>query len=169
MRGAGIDFVALLPATQLNDIQERCRHQPGMLHVGVTNETEGAAICAGAWLAGRKPALVIESSGLLVASYALARCNATFGIPITIISTYRGDMGEREWYAVHTGAAIEALLEALRIPKVVVRQLGDIVPALQQAQDTINASLNSCAVVLGGNLTRSRPERKVALAGERST
>ena len=34
--------------------------------VPVTNEGEGVAICAGAWLAGNMPVIVLETSGILL-------------------------------------------------------------------------------------------------------
>jgi len=37
-----------------------------------------------------------------LSTYALMRCHATFRIPILMLSTYRGGLGDQEWYAAHT-------------------------------------------------------------------
>lgn len=154
LREAGFNFVASLSATQLHVLQERLWTHPAFVHVGVANEGEGVAICAGAWLGGKMPVIVMETSGILVATYALLRCHATFGIPTLLLSTYRGDLGEQEWYAVHTGAAMAPLLEAIRVPSKVVREPDDLKPALLEARRSMDVSLQPVSVVLGGRLTR---------------
>jgi sulfopyruvate decarboxylase TPP-binding subunit len=155
LREAGFDFAATLPATQFHTLQARLREAEGFTHVGVSNEGEGAAICAGAWLGGKMPLIAMETSGLLVATYALLRCHATFGVPTLLLTTYRGDLGEQEWYAVHTGAAVPSLLQyALRIPSKVLDHPDDVRPTLLEARRSMDVSLHPVAVVLGGRLTR---------------
>jgi len=39
-----------------------------------------------AWLAGKMPVIILETSGILLSTYALMRCHATFGIPILMLS-----------------------------------------------------------------------------------
>ena len=154
LKEGGFNFVASLWSAQLYVLEERLRHDPAFTHVGVANEGEGAAVCAGAWLGGRLPVLLIETSGILVATYALMRCHATFGIPTLLISTYRGDLGEQEWYAVHTGAALVPLLQALRIPLKVVTEPEDLKRTLLEARRSVDISLHPVSIVLGGRLTR---------------
>src|SRR5258708_7163111 len=99
---AGFNFAATLPADQLHALQAWVSKSQRFQTVAVTNEGEGVAICAGAWLAGKMPVIILETSGILLSTYALMRCNATFGIPILMLSTYRGGLGDQEWYAAHT-------------------------------------------------------------------
>jgi sulfopyruvate decarboxylase subunit alpha len=154
LREAGFNFVCSLPATQFHTLQEKLQEDPAFTHVAVANEGEGAAICAGAWLGGRTPAMVMETSGILVATYALLRCHATFGIPTLLLSTYRGDLGEQEWYAVHTGAALPGLLQAMRIPSKVVADPAELKSTLLEARRSMDVSLHPVSVVLGGRITR---------------
>jgi len=155
LRSAGFDFAATLPATQVHSLQTEIHADPDILSVAVTNEGEGAAICAGAWMAGKVPFMVIETSGILVATYALLRCHATFGVPTLLLSTYRGQLGEQEWYAVQTGAALPGILEAMRIPSVVVEDVEDLRGALLDARRSMDASMHPVSVVLGGRVTRA--------------
>ncbi|MFI5267457.1 MAG: hypothetical protein ACHQ7M_08785 [Chloroflexota bacterium] len=151
---AGFDFVASLPATQFHTLQARLASDSRFIHVGISNEGEGAAICAGAWMGGKMPVLVCETSGILVATYALLRCHSTFGMPVLILSTYRGDLGEQEWYAVHTGAAMAQLLQAMRIPSSVLSEVAQVKPTLLDARRSMDVSMHPVSVVLGGRLTR---------------
>jgi sulfopyruvate decarboxylase subunit alpha len=154
LHAAGFDFACSLPATQIHTLQARLAKDSRFRHVGVANEGEGVAICAGAWLGGRMPAMVMETSGILVSVYALLRCHATFGIPTLLLSTYRGDLGEQEWYAVHTGAALPQLLQTLRIPSRLVNDINELAPVLLDARRSMDASLHPVSVVLGGRVTR---------------
>jgi sulfopyruvate decarboxylase TPP-binding subunit len=153
---AGFDFVCSLPATQLHVIQSRLRDDPAFTYVPASNEGEGVTICAGAWLTGKTPVMVMETSGILVSTYALLRCHATFGIPTLMLSTYRGDLGEVEWYAVHTGAALQGLLQAMKIPSTVLNDPTQVKQVLLEARRTMDVSLHPVSVVLGGRLTRGQ-------------
>lgn len=153
LQAAGFDFAVTLPATQIHTLQDQLSHHPGFIHVAVTNEAEGCAIAAGAWMAGKMPVLVVETSGILLSTYALLRLHATFGIPLLILSTYRGGLGEQEWYAVHTGAALPGLLTAMKIPSHVVESIDEIGPVVQEARHTLNASLHPLSLVLSIRVT----------------
>jgi sulfopyruvate decarboxylase subunit alpha len=150
---AGFDFAATLPATQIHTLQEWLTESNRFTTVPVTNEGEGVAICAGAWLAGKMPVIVLETSGILLATYALMRCHATFGIPILTLSTYRGGLGDQEWYAVHTGAVLPQLLQSIRIPCKLVDKADDILATFVDARRTMDASLHPVSVVMDVRLT----------------
>jgi len=59
-----IDVVAYLPDSVLADFVERIEGDDGITAVRVSREEEGAAVLSGAWLGGRRGALVCQSSGL---------------------------------------------------------------------------------------------------------
>jgi sulfopyruvate decarboxylase subunit alpha len=154
VKAAGFDFAVTLPATQVHTLQSALLADDEIRTVGVSNEGEGAAICAGAWLGGRMPFMVIETSGILVATYALLRCHATFGIPTLILSTYRGELGEQEWYAVHTGAALPGLLQSMRIPSRVVSEVDELRTSLVEARRSMATSLHPVSIVMSGRITK---------------
>jgi sulfopyruvate decarboxylase subunit alpha len=154
LKAAGFDFAVTLPATQVHTLQAALIADPVVRTIAVSNEGEGAAICAGAWLGGKTPFMVIETSGILVATYALLRCHATFGIPTMILSTYRGELGEQEWYAVHTGAALPGLLQSMRIPSRVVSEVDELRTSLVEARRSMDTSLHPVSIVMSGRITK---------------
>lgn len=81
LKESGINFVAYLPDDQIHDAQKLITEDKDFTTVGVTNEGEAVAACAGAWLGGAKPALLIADSGFLVATWPLA--SKAFGRPLT--------------------------------------------------------------------------------------
>ena len=64
--------------------------------LSLSNEGIGAAICAGAYLGGKTPAMIIATSGLLVAAWPLASLHNLFGIPLVLLIPYRGDVGDAQ-------------------------------------------------------------------------
>lgn len=153
LANAGFNFAATLPATQIHTLQAWIADSPRFKTVAVTNEGEGVSICAGAWLAGKMPVIVLETSGILLSTYALMRCHATFGIPILLLSTYRGGLGDQEWYAVHTGAVLPQLLQSLRIPCKVVSSVADMDAMFVDARRTMDASMHPVSIVMDVRLT----------------
>ena len=95
LKEAGINFVAYLPDDQIHDAQKLVVEDPDFISVAVANEGEGVAACAGAWLGGGRPALIIADSGLMVATWPLASLTVSYGIPILVIIAHRGEVGDR--------------------------------------------------------------------------
>lgn len=153
LQRAELDCVVSLPTTEFLPVLARCREAPDLLHVEVSNEGDGAAICAGAWLGGRRAALIVENHGLLLASYALTRCQATFGIPTVLIVSYRGHFDERFWWFNEVGRVTEPLLAALGIPTRVVYRADEIVPAIVGAARSAQTFLRPYAVALTTEIT----------------
>ena len=150
---AGFNFCATLPADQLHTLQDWVIKSQRLQTVAVSNEGEGMAICAGAWLAGNMPVIILETSGILLSTYALMRCHATFGIPTLMLSTYRGGLGDREWYATHTGAVLPQLLEGMRIPRKVISSAEEVATTFVDARRTMESSLHPVSIVMDVRLT----------------
>ena len=150
MKDAGINFVVQLPDTGLRQIYTLASNDPAFHFVPVTNEMEGAGIAAGAWLGGKKSILCMENSGLRVASEALARLGISFGVPVLILMSYRGSMGDGNWWAQNHGIVMEPLLKALRIPYSIIDRDEDIPGSIQRARRTLEASKYHVAVVMSG-------------------
>lgn len=149
LKEAEISFLTVLPESWLFEVHRRVNADPFFTVVPVANESDGVGICAGAWLGGKKSAILMENSGLRVACESLARLQ---GIPVLLLMSYRGDWGDAPWWAASMGATTEPLLTALRIPYRVVRREEEIVPALARAVRSLNAYRSHAALLFGGEL-----------------
>jgi len=150
LKAAGIDFVVQLPDTGLAELYTLASTDPDFQFVPVTNEWEGAGIAGGAWLGGKKSILCMENSGLRVASEGLARMGISYGIPVLMLMSYRGSLGDGNWWAINHGVVMEPLLKALRIPYQVVNRNEEIEGSIQNARKTLEASKYHVAVVMSG-------------------
>ncbi|MFQ5914478.1 MAG: thiamine pyrophosphate-binding protein [Nitrospinota bacterium] len=154
LKEAGVSIVCTLPDSYLEEVYRKVAADPDFEHVGVTNEWEGASIAAGVWLTGKRAALIMENSGLRVATEPLARLGLTHGIPVVMLMGYRGDVGEDQWYAIPHGITMEPLLHALRIPYVIVRREGEIKRAILNAYKTADNSKYHVAVAFSGEIAQ---------------
>ncbi len=115
MKLAGIDFVASVPCINLRNLIDMIAADSSMVHVPVTREEEGVGICAGAYMGGKRPALLMQNSGLGNSINALASLNLLYEVPLIMIISHRG--GEGEWIEAQKpmGRLTEPLLDCMGI------------------------------------------------------
>jgi len=147
MKEAGVNFAAGVPDAQFIEVYKMVAEDPAIHYVGAANEGEAAGIAMGAWFGGKKPALIIATSGLLVATYHLARINLLHEVPILVVIPYRGDLGDPRWFGMYQKTT-EPALRAMDIPYRVVRRAGDVVRTIRECNESARAWLRSVAVLL---------------------
>lgn len=113
----GIGFYAGVPCSFLTPLINRTLSDRGLHYVGAASEGEAVGIAAGAWLAGRRTAVMCQNSGLGNAVNPLTSLNAPFRIPTLLIVTWRGQPGLKDepQHAV-MGRITQRLLETMEIP-----------------------------------------------------
>jgi sulfopyruvate decarboxylase subunit alpha len=148
---AGVDFVSGLPDGWQRDLHEAIERDSRFTYVPVCNEGVGFSVCAGAWMGGRRPALIMENSGLRVAAEYIARISLGTGVPVLLLLSYRGDIGETEHWGIPHGIVVEPLLAALRVPYQIVRDPAELRQAIKRAQRLAQAQLHPAAVLVSGS------------------
>ncbi len=116
LKKAGIDFVASVPCVNLKELLDEIEGDEEIIHIPVTREEEGIGVCAGAYLGGKNPAMVMQNSGLGNSAGALASLDLLYRIPLLMIISHRGDLGERISAQVPMGQLTPRLLDDLGIP-----------------------------------------------------
>ncbi|KAB7786714.1 thiamine pyrophosphate-binding protein [Methylorubrum populi] len=154
LKRAGVSIVCYLPDSLFKELYPALDADPDLRTIPVTNEGEGAAICGGVFLSGKRAVLVMENSGLRASVEPLARMGLGAGIPVVMLMSYRGDLGENNWWAIPHGITMEPVLQALRIPYRVVREEEAIEAAIADAYASAYASYYHAAVALGGSIVR---------------
>jgi sulfopyruvate decarboxylase TPP-binding subunit len=149
----GIDFAVGLPCSGFTAAQELLIADDAIDYLGVAHEGTGIGLCAGAWLAGRRPAALIENFGLFASAYHLLRGHMSFGLPTLIVTEYRGDTGDQEFFA-EGGEVTLAVLTAMRINHRLITRVEDIKPAIRDALRWMDGCLRPFALVPSYDLTR---------------
>ena len=94
LKDAEIDFVVSVPCVNLSKLLEMVDEDEEIMHIPVTREEEGIGICAGAYMGGRKPAILMQNSGLGNSINALKSLMELYKFPLVIIISHRGTEGE---------------------------------------------------------------------------
>jgi sulfopyruvate decarboxylase subunit beta len=105
MKRADINFVTSVPCVNLQELLVLVSGDPEIIHVPATREEEGVGICAGAWMGGRRPALLMQNSGLGNSINALASLDMLYGIPLLMIISHRGGQGRAGYWSGAHGPA----------------------------------------------------------------
>jgi sulfopyruvate decarboxylase subunit alpha len=129
LKRAGVDFAVSVPCINLGRILDLVSSDPEILHLPVTREEEGVGVAAGAWMGGKRPALLMQNSGLGNMINALASLNLLYGLPLLMIISHRGLEGESIAAQVPMGRLTPKLLENMEIPT--------FAPTPEQAEETI--------------------------------
>lgn len=93
---AGYDFATGVPCSYLSALIDGCVADPRLNYLGAASEGEAVCLAAGAWLAGRRPLLLIQNSGLGNAVNPLTSLNVPFRIPLTCLIGWRGQAGNED-------------------------------------------------------------------------
>jgi sulfopyruvate decarboxylase subunit alpha len=148
---AGVDLVAALPDSLLKHVYHGLADDERIRYVPVSNEAELPGIVIGAYLGGRRPLMIMENSGLRQACEPIARFAYSHHTPFVMVVTYRGDLGERNWWGHSHAQTMKPLLDALRIPYWVVRQRERLAGAISGALTHADSSQWPVALIVSGD------------------
>jgi sulfopyruvate decarboxylase subunit alpha len=147
LKAAGVDFIVYMPDAFFFDLITAIKQDPAFESVSVPNESVGMCLCAGAWLGGKRPVMVMENTGLYVAMNAITRFHQPFGIPVLMLMSYRGDAGDGWWQVNDIGHAFEPTLKGLRVTYELVSDGPGAGRAVQLMQTSASVSEELQAVV----------------------
>jgi phosphonopyruvate decarboxylase len=112
----GFDFFAGVPCSLIEDLIAVLEVHPRLPYVPAPREDVAVGLAAGAWFAGRRPAVLMQNSGLGTSLNALASLALMYGLPALLLVTWRGHLGKDAPEHILTGEISPKLLELLRIP-----------------------------------------------------
>lgn len=115
IKSANIDFIVSVPCINLKELLEKIDQDKDITHIPTTREEEGLGICAGAYLAGKKIAILMQNSGLGNSINALTSLFDLYSFPLVMIISHRGTEGEPIIGQVPMGNVTTDLLNALKI------------------------------------------------------
>lgn len=124
MQAASVDLVLSLPCNMLTGVLDEIDRRD-ILRIAVCREEEGVGIAAGAALAGKKPILVMQNSGLGNCINALASLTGLYRLPLFLLMSHRGGPGEPIAAQIPMGQAVPGLLDSLNIPHIRVEKPAD--------------------------------------------
>lgn len=150
LKKSGVDFISLMPDSDFSVLQDRVAKDKDFTYVPVSNEAIGVAVCAGAYLSGKRPALLVPTSGLLVAAWPLTSINMAWSLPLLLLIPYRGDLGDAFWMMGPYKDTTEPLLKVLNAPYTVISKNEEVAKTIIDAQGSTISWQRPVAVLLTG-------------------
>ena len=119
LKEAGITLVASVPDINLLELINLLYGEKEITHVPVGREEEGIGVCTGAYLGGKRTALLMQNGGLMNSCNGITTTALQFGIPVLLLVYYAGDIGDNAFHML--GLVTEPVLEGLGIKYYVLR------------------------------------------------
>jgi sulfopyruvate decarboxylase subunit alpha len=126
LAGCGVKLVASLPDNWLTGVIDAIERDDRFVHVPVNREESAVGLCAGAYMGAMGSAALMGASGFMTVVYAITKINYTYEIPLFLILTLRGAVGDHHKHHVSNGLYLRAVLEAINMPYQVIRSSAEI-------------------------------------------
>jgi sulfopyruvate decarboxylase subunit alpha len=152
LKRSGVKIVSALPETWLVHLIHMADADPDTTLVRVAREEEAIGISAGAHLAGVRSALLMQNHGFLAAINPIVSLAFLYKIPLLMLISYRGHMGEPDPWQTQGGRFTEPVLQALDIPYDQLTQPDQVERQIGEAQTLAQSSLTPVALLLSRQL-----------------
>ncbi|HEY3132649.1 MAG TPA: sulfopyruvate decarboxylase [Acidobacteriota bacterium] len=152
LKGCGVRLMSALPETWLLHLIGLADADPDMILIRLTREEEAIGISAGAHLAGVKSALLMQNHGFLASINAITSLALLYKIPLLMLISYRGHMGEKDPWQTCGGRVTEPVLQALDIPYDVLTEAAQAQRQIAGAQVLAESSQTPVALLLSRQL-----------------
>src|SRR6201991_5161140 len=116
LKDGSVRIVSALPETWLVHLIRMSEDDPEMTLVRLAKEEEGVGISTGAHLSGVKSAMLMQNHGFLASVNGIVSCAQLYKIPLLMLISHRGDLGELDPWQTQGGMATLPVLRALGIP-----------------------------------------------------
>src|SRR4029077_2313292 len=116
LEAEGYDFFTGVPCSMIEGLIATLETHPRLPYVPAGRERVAGGLPAGAWLAGRRPMVLMQNSGLGTSMNALGSLSLMYRRPALLLVTGRGHRAKNAPEHLLMGEISPALLEMLRIP-----------------------------------------------------
>lgn len=120
IKSHGFNFSTGVPCSILKDIILCLSSDPDIPYIPATREDEALGIATGAYLAGKKPIVLMQNSGLGSAINPLASLDILYKIPMLLLISWRGYQGKDAPEHLIMGEVTIKLLEDINVPVQVI-------------------------------------------------
>jgi sulfopyruvate decarboxylase subunit alpha len=120
LASCGIELVASLPDNWIAELIDTIARDARFTHVSVNREESAVGLCSGAYMGGTGAAALMGASGFMTVIYAVTKINFSYEIPLFVLITLRGAMGDHHKHHISNGLYLRPVLDTLRIPYTIV-------------------------------------------------
>ena len=111
LQGNGFDFFTGVPCSLLSGLIAQLETDREVGYIPSVREDAGVGLCAGAYMGGKQPVLLMQNSGFGYSLNAFTSLNLIYKIPVLVIMSWRGCGGKDAPEHIIMGEINEPLLE----------------------------------------------------------
>ena len=142
---AGFNFFTGVPCSLVKSLIATLEERGG--YIAETREDAAIGLAAGAYLAGKRPVVIMQNSGLGVCLNALASLSLIYHLPCLLLITWRGYQGKDAPEHLIMGDISPTLLDTLQVPHRVL-SAETVQDSLRWAAETLNHNGRPVALLL---------------------
>jgi sulfopyruvate decarboxylase alpha subunit len=116
-------------------------------------EEEAIGICAGAWMAGMRGAVLMQTSGFATLPNVLASLAVPFQIPVIMVVSERGTLGEFNLGQALVCRTMRPVLDSLAMEHHTITRLDELEFIVDRSIKQAVATQAACALILSPLLT----------------
>jgi sulfopyruvate decarboxylase subunit alpha len=157
LRGCGVELLTALPETWLVHLIRMAEDDPDTILIRLAKEEEGVGVSAGAHLAGKRSALLLQNHGFLQSVNGIVSLAQLYDIPLLLVISDRGHLGELDAWQTAGGRATRPVLDALGICWVELTHPDEVPRKVAMAMALAQSSLSPVALLLTRDLMWEDP------------
>jgi sulfopyruvate decarboxylase TPP-binding subunit len=126
LAACGVKLVASLPDNWLTGVIDAVERDTRFVHIPVNREESAIGLCSGAYMGAMGSAALMGASGFMTVIYAITKINYTYEIPLFLMLTLRGGVGDHHKHHASNSLYLCPVLDAIDMPYRIIDQPGDI-------------------------------------------
>jgi len=150
LESKGYDYFSGVPCSILEPVYKELENRKPISYIPAVKENTALGIASGAFISGRKSAILIQNSGIGNIINALTSFNLIYKIPVLLFITWRGYQGKDAPEHLVMGEKSIDLLNCIGITTIILTD--DFKNELNQAIEIINSKKIPVAVIIRKDL-----------------
>ena len=152
LKACDVRLCSALPETWLVHLIRMADDDPDMTLVRLAKEEEGVGVSMGAHLAGVTSAMLMQNHGLFAAVNGIVSGAMLYRIPLLMLISDRGYLGERDAWQTEGGRFTRRVLDSLGIVREDLVHPDQVEPTVRKAVTLAHSSLSPVALLLSRDL-----------------
>src|SRR6516162_9487477 len=126
LAACSVRLVASLPDNWLTGVIDAVERDDRFVHIPVNREESAIGLCSGAYMGAMGSAALMGASGFMTVIYAITKINYTYEIPVFLLLTLRGGVGDHHKHHASNSLYLRSVLDGINMPYQVIDSSGDI-------------------------------------------
>src|SRR5215831_5345500 len=126
LAACGVRLVASLPDNWLTGVINAIDGDARFVHIPVNREESAVGLCSGAYMGAMGSAALMGASGFMTVIYAITKINYTYEIPLFLMLTLRGGVGDHHKHHVSNSLYLRPVLDAINMPYQIIDAPSDV-------------------------------------------